>query len=654
MVQYDFSQFIRDPDGKVRSNRKLNNNNYGKMGDETWYDYLQNNKESMVQSDYAPVNEGNADFGFVARNDNGYTPLSRKDKLKNYNAALSSAKHKLEGKDSVQVEEAIESSPEEFVDSPLPEIAEEAQQIVNNDDKRDDEVNNEKVEKALRKTIPGSEPDPLGLKFTNKDRANWNGGKDKAMGDKTLSEMDAAKAERTRPVKPGTEMLSEAKPKGILGAGLLNLRDNKIPKPSEERPITSTLIERLTEENPIAVADKLEGTPIADEATQITNDTDARNDEVNNEVAEEAAERLSEDFETVDDLVNYLRTPDSGIDWDALERKAEEEHAALERGEEIPGFPKVSDKQDWVNNPTYNNEEYNDDVIPEYSNDTSDDVVDPGLEDQNQYADSVKDADATVVSDEELPLVNYGDFQAAKGFEHMDNVLELKEPEVEDELDTAENKDEASWDTTSLPHLRPTRLNLGGSASGIGSNAGPKPEIRNYSVASGNVGSFLRNIGSGIGSVGNSSVSNFRTKSDSIDGPYRKAGGGATIKAQENSSSPVISGKQNNSAGFTSSIGSSLSSGATNKKSSLVVHDNKLPSFTGHTAPETESPILGGDAVDLRSALIERIKGMLDNLDKDTRKELGFSPTLYNYKGTPLDKLDGAMLSQLSEMLENM
>ena len=49
----------------------------------------------------------------------------------------------------------------------------------------------------VRKTIPGSEPDPLGLNISNDDRANWNNGNDRAVGDATLSEMDNALASRT-------------------------------------------------------------------------------------------------------------------------------------------------------------------------------------------------------------------------------------------------------------------------------------------------------------------------------------------------------------------------------------------------------------------------------------------------------------------------
>lgn len=71
--------------------------------------------------------------------------------------------------------------------------------------------------------------------------------------------------------------------------------------------------EQLIEENPdIAVEALPEGTNAHEEAAQIF-DGDARTDEVNNE-------RLSEDFENVDDLYNYL------IDWDKVNVYGPEEN----------------------------------------------------------------------------------------------------------------------------------------------------------------------------------------------------------------------------------------------------------------------------------------------------------------------------------------
>lgn len=630
-MEYDFSQFIRDPDGKIRSNRKLNNNNYGKMGDETWYDYLQNNKDSMVQSDYAPVNEGNADFGFVARNDNGYAPLSRKDKLKNYEAALNSVKHKLEGLDSVQVEEAIESNPEEFVNSDVPEIAKEAQQIVNNDDKRDDEVNNANIEKALRKlrkTIPGSEPDPLGVNISNEERLSWNGGKDRAVGDATLSEMNNALASRTRPVKPGTEMLDRAKPKGMLGAGMLYSRDENIPKPSEERPLDANSLEQITESNPEAVQEALPNTPIAEEARQITDDSDARNDEVNNQAAEETVSILSDDFETVDDLYNYLETV-NGMGWN----NGRVDDVDLNG----PDFP--------VDNNVYARDE--DFVGP-------DEVVDYGLEDQNQYPTGIGGLDETIAQ-ENVPDVNENDFVKSDVLPSADNVLELKPDEQEVvteaiEENVPEEKKEAYFGMLGIPHRQ-----FGGSPHSSLSTNNEQYKLDRLSRAGasslGRIGGFSTGSGSVSPGISSTSISKPRAMTEHISS---RAGGGSIPKSP-NAAANLQAGSRagNSNNGFVTSNGGNISSGPVQKRSSLKSpKPTQLPNFTGHTAPIQTNQLVSAE--DLHEALVERIKGMLDNLDPETRKKLGFSPTLYNYNGTPLDKLDGATLVQLSEMLEDM
>lgn len=634
-MEYDFSQFIRDSDGKIRSNRKLNNNNYGKMGDETWYDYLQNNKESIIQSDYAPVNEGNADFGFVARNDNGYAPLSRKDKLKNYDAALSSVKHKLEGKDSVQVEEAIESNPEEaqeIASSDLPEpIKEEAEQRLD-DNPNNDEVNNAKIEEGIkelpvRKTIPGSEPDPLGLNISNEDRANWNGGKDRAVGDATLSEMDNALASRTRPVKPGTEMLNRARPKGLLGAGMLYSKDNNIPKPSEERPLDANSLEQITESNPETVQEALPDTPIAEEARQITDDSDARNNEVNNQAAEETVNRLSDEFETVDDLYNYLEN--YGMGWN--------EGRVDDVDLNGPDFP--------VDNNVYARDE--DFLGP-------DEVIDYGLDDQNQYPTGIGDLDETVAQ-ENVPEVNENDFVKSDVLPSADNVLELKPEEQEvvteaiEENVPEENKG-AYFGMLGIPHRQfssssPKSVNT--------NNEQYKLDRLKHAGASslGRLGGFSTGGGSISPGISSTVISKPRAMTERVSS---RVGGGNIPKspnAAANLQTRSRAGSSNN--GFITSNGGNIYSGPVQKRSSLKTPKPvQLPNFTGHTAPIQTNQL--GFAEDLHGALIERIKGMLDNLDVETRKKLGFSPTLYNYNGTPINKLDGSTLVQLSEMLEDM
>lgn len=645
-MEYDFSQFIRDSDGKVRSNRKLNNNNYGKMGDETWYDYLQNNKESMIQSDYAPVNEGNADFGFVARNDNGYAPLSRKDKLKNYDAALSSVKHKLEGKDSVQVEEAIESNPEEFVDSESPEIAKEAQQIVNNDDKRDDEVNNANIEKALRKTIPGSEPDPLGVNISNEERANWNGGKDRAVGDATLSEMDNALASRTRPVKPGTEMLSRAQPKGLLGAGMLYSRDNNIPKPSEERPIlpirsikpTKDEVEQTIEENPEAVKDSVpEDNPIHKEAEQVT-DGDERTTEANDEKVEEGLEQ-------------------GGIDWTRLEREAEEAHNAPrpemkdEFGNEIPDF--------------VSNDETLDDAVDE----AVDEVFDPGLEDLNQYSDApvtdedIEAADQTVYDETmaEQPVISEDRLAPTEEVPYADNVVQIKDDDLDEAVDEAiaENVPSAEEPEKSgkFPNIFGGTSKAVGSLPSVGSSMSSTEPIKmpgsSFGIRSSVSSPFMPQVSSS-GSISAPSVSVKPVKPETVKTAHSHAGGGtAKIEpAKQGSSSFPVGGSK--SSGNVISNGASYSGGTNKSSRSLkyVPSSKMLPKGEERMEEYVDSSASGSAG---NEAAISNIEARVKSIQPwSLAEQLGFSSKYKNvaYNGTSIDALSPEQIREVEKILD--
>lgn len=388
-------------------------------------------------------------------------------------------------------------------------------------------------------------------------------------------------------------------------------------------------VENFIEQHPIESADILDEGPLKEEAEQaIDGGVDA---EVNNKAFEE-------DAPTPEELAAFreLQEAENNIGMGFNEGK-------------------VSDPADWENNPTYHADPIE---LPDEVNETNDatlDVIDYGLEDQNVYDQNSAYLDETVVSDEKLPMVNYGDFQAAKGFEHIDNALELKpdettEAETEEEL---EDQDEPGK-FFNLHGL------LGGRSKSISGASTPSASSTNLasdrlSAAGGSFGSAFRAAAAGSGSARSSNVSSgANAYKPSSSGPNRAAGGGFIPASYKESSTPVVAGNSSASSGFVASNGGNLGSAATNKRSSLVVHKTELPSFTGHTAPEANASLFGGENIDLHGALIEKVKGMLDKLDANTRKQLGFSPTLYNYKGTPFDKLDGSTLKQLSEMLEDM
>lgn len=508
------------------------------------------------------------------------------------------------------IEDKVENNPEEIInDESIPQsLKDEAQQIVDNNDKRDDEVNNANVEKALRNTIPGSEPDPLGLNISNEERTNWNGGEDRAVDDATISEMDNALASRTRPVRPGSEMLDSAKPKGLLGAGMLYSRDNKIPKPSEERPLDANSLEQITESNPEAVQEALPDTPIAEEARQITDDSDARNDEVNNEAAEETIGMgwnnglVHDDYDPRIEANNEYDYPEDVGNPGVITGKDED----FAGPDELPATIDQIRDEDFVGP--------DEQLVPSDNRDLVPPPPPPPTDDYNH------DFDYNIEEVDRQPGIP-------------------EEPEIQTKI----------TDVNDMGLLKARPTDIGGSSV---------PSVPQAPLAGAETHTGGNAIGTkGIlpkGSLGYSapyigSASTPKTSS------YNGSGKVGTIgKAAVNTDASVVTGKQSESSGFVTNNGGNLDSGATNFRSSLAhIQPAKLPSeVEEHTSPAVNG-LLGAGSGNIREALISRLNMLLDKVDKETLKKLGFSPSDHNYKGTPLNKLDGATLRELVDMVES-
>lgn len=98
-----------------------------------------------------------------------------------------------------------------------------------------------------------------------------------------------------RQTKPETEVIDRARPNGILGSMLY--------KPTEVGPLNADNLEQIAESNPEAVQEALPNSPIAEEARQITNDSDARNDEVSNNAVESTIEQFNSPYDDISDEV---------------------------------------------------------------------------------------------------------------------------------------------------------------------------------------------------------------------------------------------------------------------------------------------------------------------------------------------------------------
>lgn len=507
-------------------------------------------------------------------------------------------------------------------------------------------------ELPVRKTIPGSEPDPLGLSISNEDRANWNNGKDRAVGDKTLSEMDSALASRTRPVKPGTEMLNRAQPKGLLGAGMLYSKDNNIPKPSEERPLDASSLEQITESNPEAIQEALPNTPIAEEARQITDDSDARNNEVNNQAAEETVSRISDEFETVDDLYNYLENYGMGFNNGRVD----------DVDLNGPDFP--------VDNNMARDEDFTGpDEQLDQALDESMTVFDPGLEDQNQYADSVTpeeidNADATVYNESQAsqPVMTEEKFEPAPEAPYADNVVQVKqEQDLDQAVDEAmgettnEQPSEPSESSISIPKETLPTANYGSGAAGGSSISSSPVRIPGSSFGSAfHGGSPFRPGAIPSGSVSAASPSAHTIPNQTKGNTAHSSAGGGTkpVEAakQGTSSNPICGSK---SSGNVISNGANYSGGTNKTSRSLkyVPSSKVLPH--GEDRMESYDVEAISNGASSGNEATSSIKARIASIEpKSLAEQLGFVKDTFN--GTPIDDLTPEQIREVEKILDTL
>lgn len=506
-------------------------------------------------------------------------------------------------------------------------------------------IEEQNKELPVRKTIPGSEPGPLGLNISNEDRANWNSGNDRAVGDKTLSEMDNALASRTRPVVPGTEMLDRAKPKGLLGAALLNTRDSKIPKPSEEKPLDSQKLEQLIEENPETVKDSVpEDNPIHTEAEQVT-DGDERTTEANNAKVEEGIKQ-------------------GGIDWDKLEKNWYEEREKLNKpqedvkdefGQPIPDFS--PEENEAINEAL--SEDFN--TVDDLYN-YLEDVYDPGLEDQNQYqeaVDNVPNPDETIY-DESMasqPVIPEEKLEPAPEAPYADNVSQIKEDEVDQLQEDIAPETVTTDEQLNLPEaLNEAPAVTNGSGISGGSISSSPVRIPGSSFGPAFSGGRPFTFGSvPSGSVSAPSVTSSKTPEVTYKAEHTKpAGGGSIPEVKQGTSSNPIGGSK--SSGNVISNGATYSGGTNKSSRSLkyVPSTRVLP----HGEDRMESYDVDGQAGSASGGnedTLNNIESRVKSIQPwSLAEQLGFSAKSkqVTYNGTSIDQLLPEQIREVLKILD--
>ena len=420
-------------------------------------------------------------------------------------------------------------------------------------------------------------------------------------------------------LKSGKEMVSDVQLKEAV--------DNKKPNKVEN------IIENSNNPTEIVKDAGLEQTPLMKEAKQI-NDGDKRTDEVNNKAVEET------------------------IDWNSLEKKAEEEHNKIQRGESITGFDKVDKFDPNANDYVPPVMEQNFDLkkaLMDYGVSAEDaiDIVDYGLEDQNQYPETINQ-DETII-DNKMSNSPIAETEPAEGFENIDNAVQLiNDGKEEEALDLVEKEAEDKEEEKEEPEEK-FRIGM------LGSSLGAPTRFSNTSIPASNpkevnfdsskvgysmLGNLLNSINTPSGSISAPNVSNNIKKPEELTSNISSKAIGGSIPDSLDASKElnVKQGSKMNS--YSTNNGGTVNSGATKTNGTLTNNSPELPSFTGHTDTSDNITI---DS--LKEATIENLISKIMEMDDDKAKANGINKEELTYKGVSIKKLPPEQLNELIKIV---
>lgn len=518
--------------------------------------------------------------------------------------------------DTKEVENIIEEHPEESKEV-LPEdtpIQEEAEQITDDTNKTNDEVNNEVVEDFVEE--PSAE------------------------SDKTVINESMANAQ------PLTEDNFEPAPEAPYADNVAQIKTD-----------IDKQVENAIETNPTAaeqVAENVSGenSPIETEAEQL-NDSNPNNDEVSNEAIEQTPTK--EKQEILDKLnkagSSFINVPSDSeglIDWDKVKVYKPGEDATVYGIQQEPFDPRVEENLNY---------DYDQNLPQETSITDSElpDVVDYGLEDQNQYGAGLPSEDETIIDETMANTEPLSDdnFEPAPEAPYADNVVQLKQQKEQLDKELEEAEAEPVTDKESAIRKQ-NRVKMARAA--IANFYASNPDFNNQihqsdgSVSTGGRVSPRAGIGSiGGGASGHGSMSpvNFRRTNNGISRAL--TGGGSMPVTLGGNSSKVIQPSRSFSNGSLSSGSFGLMS---KNKSNGAFSSKPMSLPNGESSSVVEGVNVDSIAESGKNALVERLKTLLDKLSPEQRKHLGFSPKDYNYQGERLENLDGYTIQKLIEEVE--
>lgn len=341
--------------------------------------------------------------------------------------------------------------------------------------------------------------------------------------------------------------------------------------------------------NPVETAETIApgAENIKEEAEQII-DGNPHNVEVNNEKVEKDIDNIIDNDDTIiDENAPQVNEADF-VKSDIL--PSADNVIELKRDESLP-----------INNDISEQPVDDQNIIDEQS------VIDNGLEDQNQYTDTIE------LEPEEKETV----------------------AEAIEEVVPEEDK-ETYFGMLGIPHRG---LSSSNSASPVKDETYKIDKLNKAGAAIlGNLNNALPTSG---GSVSASSVGNVDKAANPMASETSKAAGGKvdvdSPSAAANAELGSKSGNSNN--GFVTSNGGSISSGPVNKGSSLKVSNVSLPSKTEHTAEANN--------IDLSAAFIEALKEAIIKLDDSVAEANEIDKKALTYKGISIEELPPEMINEL-------
>lgn len=332
---------------------------------------------------------------------------------------------------------------------------------------------------------------------------------------------------------------------------------------------------------------------IKEEAEQIT-DGNPHNVEVNNEKVEEDIDKIINNDDTViDENVPEVNENDF-VKSDVL--PSADNVLELKREESLPIDNDISEQP--VDDQS---------VIDEQNSFDDQSVIDNGLEDQNQYTDTIE------LEPEEKETV----------------------AEAIEEVVPEEDK-ETYFGMLGIPHRG---LSSSNSASPVKDETYKIDKLNKAGSAI--LGNLNNALPTSSGSVSASSVGNVDKAANPMTPEIAKAAGGKVDldSPSEAANAELGSRVGNSSNGFTTSNGGSISSGPVNKGSSLKTPSVSLPNKTEHTAEANN--------IDLSAASIDALKEAIIKLDDNIAAANEIDKKALTYKGISIEKLPPEMINEL-------